>query len=431
MTNTIKKMLRIIDKNLTISEVSEQKIKGTQTLIVHAKLSPCMAHCPYCSSSKVPLTGKQAVVKNGTKATMIRFDSYQYLPLAMKLAKQRYFCRSCSRHWTAQSYFVAPHCFIAKQLQIKILALLKEKISLRLIASLCHVSITTVIRVLKTTEAYLPTRKRTYLPSVLMVDEFRSHTSIEDKMSFICADGETGELIDILPSRKLNHLVHYFQKCSNPEKVQFLVTDMNAAYFQLIPRVFPQAKLVVDRFHVVQHLNRAFNAFRIKEVARLRQENKHPLANKLKSNWRFLLKNRAHVNHSTYKTWRSFRAPKFPYLTEAMMIDRLLEFSPALRFTYQVFHELTEAFRRKDHEQFFEQLRTLPEELDEVFRQSITNLLTYEEGIRNAMIYPYSNGKIEAMNTHIKALKRVSYGFKSFQNMKTRIFLMNDLIKMT
>nr|OTP18420.1 transposase [Enterococcus sp. 9E7_DIV0242] len=47
------------------------------------------------------------------------------------------------------------------------------------------------------------------------------------------------------------------------------------------------------------------------------------------------------------------------------------------------------------------------------------------------MIYPYSNGKIEAMNTHIKALKRVSYGFKSFQNMKTRIFLMNDLIKMT
>uniref|UniRef100_UPI0034E936AD transposase n=1 Tax=Enterococcus faecium TaxID=1352 RepID=UPI0034E936AD len=42
------------------------------------------------------------------------------------------------------------------------------------------------------------------------------------------------------------------------------------------------------------------------------------------------------------------------------------------------------------------------------------NLLTYEEGITNAMIYPYSNGKIEAKNTHIKTMKRVSYGFKSF-----------------
>lgn len=431
MSHDIKKMLRIIDKNLTILAVLEQKMKGRQTVIIKAKLVPCFSHCPHCNCTKDPVTGKQAVNKNGKKISRIRFDSFNQLPLVMELAKQRYFCRVCMRHWTAQSYFVAPHCFIAKHVHTKILALLKEKISLRLIASLCHVSITTVIRILKSTEVYLPTRKQTYLPSVLMVDEFRSHTSLEDKMSFICADGETGQLVDILPSRKLNHLVHYFQNCPNRDNVQVLVTDMNAAYFQLIPRVFPQAKLVIDRFHVVQHLNRAFNTFRIKEVARLRQENKHNLANKLKSNWRFLLKDRANINHSTYKTWRSFRAPKFPYLTEAMMIDRLLDFSPTLRFTYQVFHELTEAFRRKDYEQFFEQLGSLPEELDETFRTTISHLLAYKEGIRNAMIYPYSNGKLEAMNTHIKTLKRVSYGFKSFQNMKTRIFLLNDLIKMT
>ncbi len=39
-----------------------------------------------------------------------------------------------------------------------------------------------------------------------MVDEFRSHASIEQKMSFICADGETGKLIDVLPTRKLPRL---------------------------------------------------------------------------------------------------------------------------------------------------------------------------------------------------------------------------------
>ncbi|HFE9850355.1 TPA: transposase [Enterococcus faecalis] len=43
--------------------------------------------------------------------------------------------------------------------------------------------------------------------------------------------------------------------------------------FQLIPRVFLEAKLVIDCFHVVQHLNRAFNTMWIKEVARLRKEN--------------------------------------------------------------------------------------------------------------------------------------------------------------
>ena len=58
-----------------------------------------------------------------------------------------------------------------------------------------------------------------------MVDEFRSHTSIEDKMSFICADGETGNLIDILPTRKLPRLTNYFLGCINPEEVKFLVTE--------------------------------------------------------------------------------------------------------------------------------------------------------------------------------------------------------------
>ena len=92
------------------------------------------------------------------------------------------------------------------------------------------------------------------------------------------------------------------------------------------------------------------------------------------------------------------------------------------------FH-LADAFRDKDHILFFDLLKHLPESLNEEFRKKLQNLLKYEEGIRNAMIYPYSNGKIEAKNTHIKTLKRVSYGFKSFENMKIRIYMINHLIE--
>ncbi|WP_430859651.1 transposase [Enterococcus faecium] len=38
-----------------------------------------------------------------------------------------------------------------------------------------------------------------------------------------------------------------FLSCTNPEEVEFLVTDMNAAYFQLTKRVLPNAKVVIDR----------------------------------------------------------------------------------------------------------------------------------------------------------------------------------------
>ncbi|HEN1787038.1 TPA: transposase, partial [Enterococcus faecium] len=80
------------------------------------------------------------------------------------------------------------------------------------------------------------------------------------------------------------------------------VTDMNAAYFQLTKRVLPNAKVVIDRFHIVKHMNQALNELRIREMNELRKAGQKSQAEKLKKNWRFLLKNRASINHYEYKT---------------------------------------------------------------------------------------------------------------------------------
>lgn len=53
-----------------------------------------------------------------------------------------------------------------------------------------------------------------------MVDEFRSHTCLEDKMSFICADGESGNLVDILPTRRLDKLTLHFSNFPKKEREQ-------------------------------------------------------------------------------------------------------------------------------------------------------------------------------------------------------------------
>ena len=163
----------------------------------------------------------------------VRFDQFNHSPLIMKLAKQRFACKNYSTYWTAQIYFVEKRHTISRQIMFKIIELLQEKVSLNFIAKLCCVSITTVICVLKRMKNYIPSLFKTTLPEVLMVDEFRSHASSEDKMSFICADGKTGKLVDILPSRKLAKLTNYFKQYPHPDQVKLLVTDMNGAYFQL------------------------------------------------------------------------------------------------------------------------------------------------------------------------------------------------------
>ncbi len=111
------------------------------------------------------------------------------------------------------------------------------------------------------------------------------------------------------------------------------------------------------------------------------------------------------------------------------MIDRLLDYSEPLKSTYNCFHDVMDAFRDNDPVLFIYLFKKIPEILDLEFRKKLQNLLHYEEDVRNSLIYSYSNGKIEAKNTHIKTLKRVSYGFKSFENMKLRIFMINHFIE--
>lgn len=290
---------------------------------------------------------------------MIRFDQHNHKPMIMRLNT----CKNCRTHWTAQSYFVRPRHSITNHVRFKIIAFLTEKVSLSLIAKIFQESLTTVIRTLKELKYFLPKSSNRILPRILMVDEFHSHTCMEDMMSFICADGESSKLIDILPTRKLSYLTNYFLNCTNPKAVEYLMTDMNATYFQLTKCVLPNTKLVIDRFHVVKYMNQAFNDLRIHEMKELREVGHSREAEKLKKNW------------------RSFRTPKYPLLTEAMMIDRLLAFSTPLKDAYTVFYELTETFRLKDSILFFSLLKELPETLDDRFRAKLQNLLSYEEGM--------------------------------------------------
>ncbi|MBF0781255.1 MULTISPECIES: transposase, partial [unclassified Granulicatella] len=44
--------------------------------------------------------------------------------------------------------------------------------------------------------------------------------------------------------------------------VRYVVMDMNAHYGSWIKQVFPNAEIVTDRFHIVQHINRTFNQLR-------------------------------------------------------------------------------------------------------------------------------------------------------------------------
>ncbi|CAD5896685.1 hypothetical protein CMALT430_110034 [Carnobacterium maltaromaticum] len=89
------------------------------------------------------------------------------------------------------------------------------------------------------------------------------HTFI---MSFIYMDAQTHEILDILPNRQLHALRSYFSQfpLSVRKQVQSVAIDMNAPYFVVIQELFPNAKTIIDRFHIVQLMTRSLNQTRIR-----------------------------------------------------------------------------------------------------------------------------------------------------------------------
>jgi transposase len=72
---------------------------------------------------------------------------------------------------------------------------------------------------------------------------------------------------------------------------------LNANYQLFIRQLFPNAEIIIDRFHVVQLINRAFDQLRVKILKQ--QGDKHSRIYKaLKINWHLFHKGTEKINRS-------------------------------------------------------------------------------------------------------------------------------------
>src|SRR3712207_9033332 len=94
-------------------------------------------------------------------------------------------------------------------------------------------------------------------------------------MSFLFMDGSSHKILDIVENRKLHALENYFSRFSYQvrSQVKYIVMDMYSPYIQLAKRCFPKANIVLDTFHIVQLVNRAFNQTRIREMNQEKTKN--------------------------------------------------------------------------------------------------------------------------------------------------------------
>ena len=147
-----------------------------------------------------------------------------------------------------------------------------------------------------------PRKKPNYLPKHLLIDEFKGTSDCEGAMCFIISDADTGKIFDILDDRRNFKLRAYFQRFTLKarKRVTHIVMDMNASYDAVTKEVFPNARISIDRFHVIQQITRAFNKQRIQTMNQLKKSDPQAQKDyrKLKKYWRTILKKNAKLNYT-------------------------------------------------------------------------------------------------------------------------------------
>lgn len=411
-------MLELKDSNIFFKDnfYYKEKINNIIHKIFEGYLSYTPDFCPKCG-----VVFDKSFEKHGFISSDIKIPDVLGFKSILRLHKQRYLCKHCNKAFTLTSNITSYGCFISNITKHKIAKDLTKKRSEKDIAFDNNVSTNTVERVM---DSYYETQKlyKNYLPEVLSFDEFKSVKSADGAMSFHMCNGITGQTIDIIEDRRLDNLIKYFYYYDYKarSKVKFITIDMYSPYVSLIKKMFPNAKIIIDKFHLTQLISRSLNKTRIRAMNKDKRNYR-----KLKRYWRLILKDRNELDFSKWKKYTCFDS----LMTQSDIVYYLINTDEELKQTYFIYQEILYSFKNKNFNKLKQILRKINPKISNYMKTSIKTLIEFLPYIRNTFENNYHNGFIEGNNNFIKVIKRIAFGFRSFRRFKARIMICKGLIK--
>ncbi|WP_397610571.1 ISL3 family transposase [Streptococcus pneumoniae] len=412
----ITKLLDIKDPNVQILNIIN---KDTHKEII-AKLDYDAPSCPEC--------GSQMKKYDFQKPSKIPYLETTGMPTRILLRKRRFKCYHCSKMMVAETSIVKKNHQIPRIINQKIAQKLIEKISMTDIAHQLSISTSTVIR--KLNDFHFECNFRN-LPKIMSwdVETVRGVTvSIGRwKMSFIAQDFEKFDIITVLEGRTQAAIRDHFLKYDRAVRcrVKIITMDMFSPYYDLAKQLrfqisrlrlkqSPNAKIVLDCFHIVQHLSRAMSRVRVQIMNQFHRKSHEYKA--IKRYWKLIQQDSRKLSD------KRFYRPTFRmHLTNKEILNKLLSYSEDLKHHYQLYN--------KEPEKFFGLIEDNLKQVHPLFQTVFKTFLKDKEKIVNALQLPYSNAKLEATNNLIKLIKRNAFGFRNFENFKKRIFIALNIKK--
>jgi transposase len=187
--------------------------------------------------------------------------------------------------------------------------------------------------------------------------------------------------------------------------VRIVCMDMWAAYAKAVREKLPNAQILFDRFHVVQHLNQAVDEVRRSEMRRLNRRERVAF----KKTRYLLLKN----------PWNLSRSEQ-DRLSTLVRWNTPIVRAYYLKESFQMFWDYQQPARSEAHLQQW--MRAAKRTRLKAFKGFVHLLEAHLEGILAWTKLRLSNGALEGMNNKIKLVSHRSFGFRSARNFITAIY---------
>lgn len=389
--------LRLYKELLNLPSIGIEAVKvESKSITIDCHVEKLGESCPNC--------GEESMQVNQYYYRTIRDlnmgERYVYVRVKMR----QFYCKSCNRYYSEELDFADLNKEYTHR-QTDYMFCLARKQNYTEVAAIVDVSPKTIERlVLSKCEKIINVPKRYAEVRRLGIDE---HSHRKGKKDYLCllTDLDKGIIIDILPNRKKETLIAHFKGLGKAfcEQITDVSCDYWDAYINASEACFPNARIILDRFHVCKLLNEPLDQFR-KTLRISDKENVH------------------------YKKLKWILYKQYHTLSDTQLddLDAAFEQSKDLQKYYharEAFHHILDNSTSVESalQGIDNWTKNLAIQGITLFDSFIKTLSKTKEYVANYVIDYLSNAVTEGLNNLIRSVRRTAFGMTNFCHLRLRV----------
>jgi len=321
--------------------------------------------------------------------------------IILVIQKRRFRCPNCKCVFTELIDGIKKGFRTSEKFRDQVLFDVKHFENLKAVSKTNSCSTTFVSKVTnERLELELRKSKNTPWGKTVLIDEHGfMKNKTKDRKDFVTAfvDNNRKCLRELAPSRNHVDLENSIKHIPGKENVSHVVIDMSPSFKNFALDYFPNAKIIVDKFHVLRLIYPAIRKYRMEVTGDVR---KNPI--------RFLLlKNQSRLKPIERKAVRRF-------CFENSKVNEVYRFKERISNFYRIkgFNQAKNIFTKITDDMANS---TIPE-----IKTLRKTLMQWREEILRYFKTGLTNARIEGFNRKCKLIQRKAYGLRSFENYRLR-----------